>query len=109
MRKIETEWGYDIVWAENERYEARFVHINPNSKLKYIYHKQKHKTYYVMAGEVILEPSELNKNNVLGPGSIIKIEPNMPYFLSTKSSSAMLCEANSAEKDDEFEFKSESD
>jgi mannose-6-phosphate isomerase-like protein (cupin superfamily) len=105
MKKIETEWGYNIVWAENDKYEAKFVHINPNSRLNYVYHKKKHKTYYVMAGEVILEPSNLEKNNVLGPGSIIKIEPNMPYSLSTKSSSAMLCEANSAEKDDDFEFQ----
>ncbi|MDP9033455.1 MAG: cupin domain-containing protein [Myxococcota bacterium] len=55
MRRVTKPWGYEIVWAETERYVGKILHINAGQKLSRQYHVKKDETFLVHAGEMQLE------------------------------------------------------
>ncbi len=62
MRRVEKPWGYEIVWAETERYVGKILHIAAGHKLSRQYHEKKDESFYVYSGEMDLELGE-------GPGT----------------------------------------
>jgi mannose-6-phosphate isomerase-like protein (cupin superfamily) len=55
MRRVEKPWGYEIVWAETERYVGKLLHIRAGHKLSRQYHERKDETFFVQNGEMVLE------------------------------------------------------
>ncbi len=55
MRRVEKPWGYEIVWAETDRYVGKILHIAKGQKLSRQYHNRKDETFYVQSGEMDLE------------------------------------------------------
>lgn len=55
MRRVSKPWGYEIVWAETNRYVGKILHINAGQKLSRQYHVAKDETFLVEAGEMDLE------------------------------------------------------
>ena len=55
MRRVEKPWGYEIVWAETDRYVGKILHIAKGQKLSRQYHVRKDETFYVQSGEMDLE------------------------------------------------------
>ncbi|MDP9152376.1 MAG: cupin domain-containing protein [Myxococcota bacterium] len=55
MRRVTKPWGYEIVWAETERYVGKILHINAGQKLSRQYHVKKDETFLVQTGEMNLE------------------------------------------------------
>jgi mannose-6-phosphate isomerase len=55
MRRVTKPWGYEIVWAETDRYVGKILHINAGQKLSRQYHVKKDETFLVEAGEMDLE------------------------------------------------------
>jgi mannose-6-phosphate isomerase len=55
MRRVEKPWGYEIVWAETDRYVGKILHINVGQKLSRQYHERKDETFYVQSGQMELE------------------------------------------------------
>jgi mannose-6-phosphate isomerase-like protein (cupin superfamily) len=64
MRRVEKPWGYELIWAEAERYVGKILHINAGQKLSRQYHNQKEETFLVQKGEMDLE---------LGNGADLKV------------------------------------
>lgn len=64
MRRVEKPWGYELIWAETERYVGKILHINAGQKLSRQYHNKKEETFLVQKGEMNLE---------LGNGADIKV------------------------------------
>jgi len=64
MRRVEKPWGYELIWAEAERYVGKILHINAGQKLSRQYHNKKEETFLVQKGEMDLE---------IGVGADIKI------------------------------------
>ena len=58
MRRVDKPWGYEIVWAETDRYVGKILHITAGHKLSRQYHVKKDETFYVQAGEMDLELGE---------------------------------------------------
>jgi mannose-6-phosphate isomerase len=58
MRRVEKPWGWEIVWAETDRYVGKVLHIHAGHKLSRQYHERKDETFYVQAGEMDLEIGE---------------------------------------------------
>ncbi len=63
MRRVDKPWGYEIIWAETERYVGKVLHINAGHKLSRQYHDKKDETFLIQSGEMDLE---------LGQGEDIK-------------------------------------
>ncbi|MEJ2539834.1 MAG: cupin domain-containing protein [Gemmatimonadota bacterium] len=59
-RRVEKPWGYEIIWAETERYLGKILHIDAGEALSLQYHREKDETISVLSGEVRLlaGPSE---------------------------------------------------
>ncbi|MFX5945316.1 hypothetical protein ABTE62_19695, partial [Acinetobacter baumannii] len=55
MRRVEKPWGYELIWAETERYVGKILHITAGQKLSRQYHNQKEETFLVQTGEMDLE------------------------------------------------------
>jgi len=55
MRRVEKPWGYEIVWAETDRYVGKVLHIAKGQKLSRQYHERKDETFFVQTGEMDLE------------------------------------------------------
>lgn len=55
MRRIEKPWGYELVWAETDRYVGKLLHIRAGEKLSRQYHERKEETFFVRSGEMDLE------------------------------------------------------
>lgn len=55
MRRVEKPWGYELVWAETDRYVGKVLHINAGQKLSRQYHNKKDETFLVQRGVMDLE------------------------------------------------------
>ena len=55
MRRVAKPWGYEIVWAETDRYVGKILHIDAGQRLSRQYHERKDETFLVESGEMDLE------------------------------------------------------
>jgi len=100
MEKIEKPWGYEVIWAKTDKYVAKFLHINPNSRMSLQFHKEKEETIYVMAGELKLQLDKSDSFQLLGPGSIHHVKPGDVHRFGAGARPVMLCEVSTPELDD---------
>ena len=68
MRRVTKPWGYEIVWAETERYVGKVLHIAAGQKLSRQYHVKKDETFLVESGEMDLEIGEGDALRVIRMG-----------------------------------------
>lgn len=55
MRRVEKPWGYELVWAETERYVGKILHIRAGQRLSRQYHNRKDETFLVESGVMDFE------------------------------------------------------
>jgi mannose-6-phosphate isomerase len=55
MRRVDKPWGFEVIWAETDRYVGKLLHIRAGHKLSRQYHVRKDETFFVQAGEMDLE------------------------------------------------------
>ncbi len=73
MRRVNKPWGYEMVWAETERYVGKLLHIRAGEKLSRQYHRKKDETFLVQSGEMDLE---------VGQGAelrVVRMQPRDAY------------------------------
>jgi uncharacterized RmlC-like cupin family protein len=98
--KIDHGWGYEIVWASNEKYCGKIlIFSNPGAKTAMTFHKSKEKSWFVNSGNFSLryvdtKTAEL-KQVLLKEGDTYKCEPLRPYQLIAMSPEAMIIEVSS--------------
>jgi mannose-6-phosphate isomerase-like protein (cupin superfamily) len=51
-RRVEKPWGYEVIWAETDRYVGKILHINAGEALSLQYHEEKDETICVLRGEM---------------------------------------------------------
>ena len=100
MEKIEKPWGYEVIWAKTDKYVAKFLHINPHSRMSLQFHKEKEETIYVMSGELKLQLDKSDSFQLLGPGSIHHVKPGDVHRFGAGARQVMLCEVSTPELDD---------
>ncbi len=54
MRQVAKPWGHELVFAENEKYAGKILHLDGGHCLSLQYHERKDETLYVLNGEVAL-------------------------------------------------------
>ena len=102
IKKVEKPWGYEVIWANTERYSAKFLHINRNQRLSLQYHEKKEETIYVMKGVLkVWEGIEVDSEPTLyNPGSVYHVSPRKVHRFGAGSQEVMLCEVSTSELDD---------
>jgi hypothetical protein len=96
LGKIDKGWGFEIVWANNEKYSAKLlVFEREGAKTSMVFHKSKSKSWFVNAGkfkitfvdiktgqlqEAILEEGKTVDLGELGPHQLESLAPGSIIF-----------------------------
>src|SRR5476649_2818436 len=83
MRRVAKPWGNELVFAENDRYAGKILHLDAGHCLSLQYHERKDETLYVLSGEVRLEVGQdgAMKEMRLKAGEAIRIRPGERHKL----------------------------
>ena len=90
-----------MIFAENERYAGKILHLDAGHCLSLQYHERKDETLYVLSGEVRLQVGSDGslEDVLLKPGEAFRIRPGVRHRMSAESP-ADLVEVSSPELDD---------
>ncbi|HEV2063079.1 MAG TPA: cupin domain-containing protein [Thermoanaerobaculia bacterium] len=101
MRRVSKPWGHELVFAENELYAGKILHLDAGHCLSLQYHERKDETLYVLSGEVRLEVGQEGAMNEmrLQAGEAYRIRPGVRHRLRAENA-ADVVEVSSPELDD---------
>ena len=101
MRKVHKPWGHELVFAENDRYAGKILHLEAGHCLSLQYHERKDETLFVLEGEVVLsiEVDSEMKQIRLQSGEAYRIRPGVRHRLRAQAP-VDLVEVSSPELDD---------
>ena len=74
----EKPWGHEHLWALNEHYAGKFLHIKGGESLSLQYHEVKDETIHVVKGKLLLRIGETEdslEERILSPGDSCDIPP----------------------------------
>jgi quercetin dioxygenase-like cupin family protein len=74
MRRVEKPWGFELIWAETDKYVGKVLHINAGHRLSKQYHEVKEETVYVIKGVLY---------NYEEDGTITKVLPGKSFHVKT--------------------------
>ena len=100
MKKVEKPWGHEFIWAKTENYVAKFLHINPDSRLSLQYHEKKEETIYVLEGTLRLQIGIDGSEETRSVGSVIHISPGLVHRFGAGEEPVVLCEVSTTEIED---------
>ena len=101
MRTVKKPWGREEIFAENDRYAGKILHLSAGHSLSLQYHERKDETLYVLEGEVLLlvEEEGQMRERRLGPGQIYRIRPGVKHRMRAEMP-CVIFEVSSPELDD---------
>ena len=76
-KRVEKPWGYELWWAQAERYVGKLLHIKAGSQLSLQYHRQKDETIHLFSGQMVLVLQEDGKlvDHLMAPGQSYRVRP----------------------------------
>ena len=77
-RRVEKPWGFELVWAETERYAGKLLVIEEGKRLSLQYHQRKDESILLLRGRMRLELEDASGAMAveeLGPGARRHIPP----------------------------------
>lgn len=101
MRIVPKPWGREEIFAENERYAGKLLHLEAGHALSLQYHEKKDETLYVLEGELRLEVEEdgLMRDRTLSAGESYRIRPGIKHRMRADRK-CVVFEVSSPELDD---------
>jgi len=100
---VNKPWGNEMIFAHNERYVGKILHIKEGHRLSKQYHKVKDETIYVIQGRLQLEVGEDGDTQVmiLRSGDAFHIKPGTIHrFCAYDNQDVRLFEVSTPELDD---------
>jgi mannose-6-phosphate isomerase-like protein (cupin superfamily) len=101
-RWIEKPWGYEIVWAETDRYVGKILHVRGGESLSYQYHRVKDETIRILSGRmrfVTATPGGEREEREMAPGDVARITPGLRHRMEAIDDTDVL-EVSTPELDD---------
>jgi len=101
LRRVPKPWGHELIFAENDRYAGKILHIEAGQLLSLQYHERKDETFYVLKGEVNLtiEESGALSEVRLAEGSAYRIRPGVRHRMRAEGPCDLI-EVSTPELDD---------
>jgi mannose-6-phosphate isomerase len=101
VRTVPKPWGRELIFAENERYAGKILHIEAGHRLSLQYHERKDETIFVLEGELFLtiEEDGALQERILHAGESQRIRPGMRHRMRAEQPCRIL-EVSSPELDD---------
>ena len=85
VTRVEKPWGYEMIWANTDRYVGKILHINAGEALSLQYHERKDETIHVLRGRMLFEVgvSEDELEEVeLAEGQSFRIKPGTRHRMT---------------------------
>lgn len=101
-RKIEKPWGYELVYAETEKYAGKILVVLKGHQLSLQYHKVKDETMYMHRGVAEVEirpPQGTSRVMRMSAGEALRITPGSIHRLTALEDCEIL-EVSTPELDD---------
>ena len=101
MRRVPKPWGHELIFAENDRYAGKILHLEGGHSLSLQYHERKDETLYVLEGEVLLtvEVGGEMQEMRLSEGESFRVRPGVRHRLRAERLCRVV-EVSSPELDD---------
>jgi mannose-6-phosphate isomerase len=77
-RRVEKPWGWELVWAESDRYAGKLLFVRAGQALSLQYHERKDEAWYVQEGRAALELGQVGmelEEQEIGPGDTFHFAP----------------------------------
>jgi mannose-6-phosphate isomerase len=102
-RKVEKPWGYELVWAETERYVGKILFIKAGESLSLQFHNVKDESWLVQQGRAKLElgsagDAVLNEE-VIATGATFRFRPGTVHRVTALEDTTIV-EVSTPELDD---------
>ena len=108
VRTVPKPWGHEIIWAANELYVGKILHITAGHSLSVQYHNVKDETVYLLSGEmkywVQLPGTDELRDQRLVVGDAFRITPGTIHYMEAVTDCDVL-EASTPELDDVVRIK----
>jgi len=106
VNKVEKPWGHEILWATNDKYVGKILHISRGHRLSTQYHEVKDETIYVLNGVLVAEIGLKEDNTpesvvVLREGESMRIQPRVVHrFCAPADGHVRLIEVSTPQLED---------
>ena len=101
--RVEKPWGYEVVYAQTERYCGKLIFVRAGEQLSLQFHRVKDETIYVHSGRIEMEirdpGSSALDREVAGPGRAFRLRPGVVHRWRALEDSVIL-ECSTPELDD---------
>jgi mannose-6-phosphate isomerase-like protein (cupin superfamily) len=102
-RRVEKPWGYEVVWAETDRYVGKTLFVKAGESLSLQFHRVKDESWLVQSGRAKLELGSTGdavlSQEVIGPGSSFHFRPGSVHRVTAIEDTTIL-EVSTPELDD---------
>lgn len=101
-RKVDKPWGWELVWAEGDRYAGKLLFVRAGQALSLQYHERKDESWYVQQGRAALElgavGGELGEQEIR-PGDTFHFAPGTVHRVRALEDT-LIVEVSTPELDD---------
>ena len=93
-RRVEKPWGWELIWAETDRYVGKILFVAAGQSLSLQYHERKDESWFVQSGKAKLElgsSGEAVLNEVpIGPGEAFHYPPRTVHRVTALEDTTIL-------------------
>lgn len=102
VRRVEKPWGYELIFAETDRYVGKVLSIQPGEALSLQFHHRKDETFFVARGGMELEVQEgdARVRHALGVGDSYHVTPGTIHRMVAGHDGCELFEVSTPDLDD---------
>jgi mannose-6-phosphate isomerase len=102
-RRVEKPWGYELIWAEAERYVGKLLFVRAGHSLSLQFHRVKDESWLVQEGRAQLELGSAGDavlhEEIIGPGTTFHFRPGTVHRVTAIEDTTIL-EVSTPELDD---------
>ncbi len=94
MKTIMKPWGFELIFANTEKYVGKILNVNVGQSLSLQYHKEKDETIYIQEGSIKFEHYFEGEDPViteLRVGQAFHIMPGMRHRMTAISGDSNRC------------------
>jgi len=101
-RRVEKPWGWELVWAETDRYAGKLLFVRAGQSLSLQYHERKEESWLVQEGRAALELGAVGgslEEQEIGPGDCFHFTPGTVHRVRALEDT-LIVEVSTADLDD---------
>ena len=93
-RKVEKPWGYELIWAEADRYVGKVLFVKAGESLSLQFHRAKDESWLVQSGRAKLELGSAGDPvlhaEVIAPGACFHFRPGTVHRVTALEDTTIL-------------------